>query len=245
MKAINYHIKGIETTFNTLSKGKFLPFFIPGLVLMFIFLWYTFFIASRGGFLGYETGFSWIDWIAELFESMLSFVVEQVYLFIVLTALSPFFTVLGERFDNDLTGNKFDGSFKKFFQDILRMVFVVFLMIVFEYSFILVYWIFSWFIDIPVVDSIVYFIIAAFFFGFAFYDFALERYGKGVGKSISFAFSNPLTMILTGGVFLLIYKIPYIGVPLAPVLTVMISTVVYLYNTKKLPKQELNSIENE
>ena len=75
------------------------------------------------------------------------------------------------------------------------------------------------------IDAVVYHVIAAFFFGFSFYDFGLERYQKGVGTSLYYAFEYPLSMILTGSIFLLIYEIPYIGIPLAPVLTVMVSTV--------------------
>ena len=95
-------------------------------------------------------------------------------------------------------------------------------------------------------DPYMYHIIAAFFFGFSFYDFALERYQEGVGSSLYFAFEKPIAMILTGTIFLLIYKIPYVGIPIAPVLAIMVSTVVYLYDQKKLPiDNNLKTIENE
>jgi hypothetical protein len=42
---------------------------------------------------------------------------------------------------------------------------------------------------------------------------------------------------LTGAIFLIIYSIPVIGIPIAPVVTVMVSTIVYLYIKKRLPKQ--------
>jgi len=251
MKTIRYHIDGIKLTAQALSKGKFLEYFIPGIVLTLFFLYYQYFLASNDGFLGLTTGISWLDWIADLFESLLSFIVKHIYLFIVLTALSPFFTMLGEKFDFSLSGNKFNSTFKKFISDILRMVLIVFIMIILEYVFILFYWVFAWSLDFHYIDDVVYFIISSFFFGFAFFDFALERYKKGVGSSLMYAFSNPLTMILTGGIFLGIYNIPIVGVPLSPVLTVMISTVVYLYQTERLPiKQEFQNnatqkLENE
>jgi CysZ protein len=80
-----------------------------------------------------------------------------------------------------------------------------------------------------------YYCIASFFFGFAFYDFALERYEKNVISSLGFAFSAPLGMIILGAIFKFIYNIPYVGIPLAPVLVVMISTVAYAYYIKRLP----------
>ncbi|MGB0915662.1 MAG: hypothetical protein ACPGVI_06290, partial [Crocinitomicaceae bacterium] len=118
-----------------------------------------------------------------------------------------------------------------------------------EFAFMGIYWIISWFIGFEILDNIVYFCIAAFFFGFSFYDFALERYEAGVFSSLGFAFSKPLTMILTGGVFLAIYNIPIIGIPAAPVITLMVSTMVYLYISKKINAttniNDQKAIENE
>jgi uncharacterized protein involved in cysteine biosynthesis len=106
------------------------------------------------------------------------------------------------------------------------------------------YWMVSWMLP-DVLDPIMYHIIGAFFFGFAFYDFHLERYQVGVMGSLGYAFENGLTMILTGSIFLLIYEIPIIGIPLSPVIAVMISNVVYLYKAKKLPRKEELTIEAE
>ena len=92
-----------------------------------------------------------------------------------------------------------------------------------------------------------FFIVSAFFYGLSFYDFSLERAQIGIFGTIGYAFSKPLSMILTGTIFLLLYSIPVIGVPISPVITVMVSTIVYLYISKKLPiKNESNeNIINE
>jgi uncharacterized protein involved in cysteine biosynthesis len=77
-------------------------------------------------------------------------------------------------------------------------------------------------------EPILSFLSASFFYGFSFYDYSLERYSENTMKSLWFAFTRPLTMILTGSIFSLIMFIPVVGIPVAPVLTVMISTVVYI-----------------
>lgn len=252
MKTINYHIKGIQVTFEELFKGRYLLFFIPGLVITLLYFYYSSYIndAESSAYFSSTNFFAkLLDYVLNFFVWMffgaVHFITDQLYMFIVLTAISPFNTYLGEKLDNSLTGNKFDSSFIRFINDIIRMIAIVFIALALEMVFVIAFWILSFLPFIGMIDDIVFFIIKAFFFGFAFYDFALERYRMNIGKSLKYAFKHPLTMILTGSIFLLIYNIPYLGIPLSPVLTVMISTVVFLYLEKKLPKQtaELKTTE--
>lgn len=244
MNTIKYHIKGITTTAEELLKGKFLVYFVPGIVITILYYAFLSVTKSYQDAIDLSTGYSWIDSVTGLVESgidsffsLIQFLFEQVYIFVVLTLLSPFNTSLGEKLDGYLTGASFKFDLLRFLNDMFRMIFVVLIIVTLEFTFILLYYIISWLFGLDLIDEIVYFIIAAFFFGFSFYDFSLERYEKGVGSSIAYAFNNMLTMILTGSIFLLIYKIPIIGIPASVVLTVMISTVVYLYKEKKLPVQ--------
>ena len=242
MNSIIYHFKGLRIIFEQFSKGRFLLFFIPGTVVTLLFLWFQSYTATVEESIDLTTGISWIDWVGGWVDSGISkffdlfdFIVEQMYIFIVITALSPFNTLLAEKLDNKLTGRTFKSNIVRLINDFIRMIFVVLIIIILESTFIIAWWTLSW---LPFLDSlspIVYQVIAAFFFGFSFYDFALERYQIRVFGSLGYAFSKPLTMTLTGGLFLLIYHIPYVGIPLAPVVAVMISTVVYLYQIKKLP----------
>ena len=83
-----------------------------------------------------------------------------------------------------------------------------------EISFLIFYYMVSWIFGLGFIDGIMFFIISAFFYGMAFYDFALERDQAGVFGTLGFAFSKPLSMLLTGAIFLIIYSIPVIGIPL-------------------------------
>ena len=243
MKAINYHIKAIISSLNALSKGKYLVYFIPGTIITLIYFFLTYKAKSVIDTIDLETGYSWVDYFGGYVDkglektfSFFGMITEQIYIFVIITLLSPFNTVLGEKFDEELTGTNFKGGIIRFINDFFRMFFLVLLLIIFELFFIFIYWVISWLFGLESIDPIIYHIIAAFFFGISFYDFSLERYEKGVFSSIGFAFTYPLSMIITGSIFLLIYQIPIIGIPIAPVLSILFSTVVYLYLTKKLPK---------
>ncbi|MFK7785529.1 MAG: hypothetical protein AB8B56_10455 [Crocinitomicaceae bacterium] len=236
MKAINYHIRGIITTLEYLFKGKYLLYFIPGLIITGLF-WY---FDTKLSDSDWTTDWWWLQWLNALFDWAKDLTVamnESLYIFLVLTVLSPFFTALGEKFDKDLTGKETEGGVLRFINDMFRMVFIVFVSLILQGVFLFLYWIVDKMFGFPdMADEIVRYCIIGFFFGFTFYDFALERYAKGVGGSLMFAFSAPIGMIIIGVIFKAIYALPYVGIPLAPVLVVMISTVAYAYYIKKLPK---------
>lgn len=253
MKSFVNHFNGISITLKELFKGNFLLYFIPGVVITLIYLFFQSKTQALEDSIDLATGYSWLDWATSWVDSgiskafsLLGFIFEQIYIFVIITVLSPFNTSLGEKFDSKLTGNKFDTNVIRFINDFLRMIFIVIIAVVLEFTFIIMYWLLSWTFGLDVLDPFMYHIIAAFFFGFSFYDFSLERYEQGVGSSMYYAFEKPLTMILTGTIFLLVFKIPLIGIPLAPVLAIMISTVVYLFDQKKLTNDNnLKKIEHE
>lgn len=251
MNSINYHIKALTTTFKELFQGNFLIYFIPGGVLTLIYLWITFQTSSVAESFIIETDSSWINWAKGTINSSVeglfgffNFVIEQIYIFVTITLLSPFNTILSEKLENKLTGSTFKSSFIRFINDIFRMIFVVMIAITLEIAFMSFYYMISWFFGLGAINGIVFFIITAFFYGLSFYDFSLERYQVGVFGTFGFGFGKPLSMLLTGTIFIVLYSIPVIGVPIAPVITVMVSTIVYLYMNKRLPVNT-NLNENE
>ena len=244
MNSIKYHIDALTITFKELFKGNYLLFFIPGGVLTIIYLLFTyqtnliaesFLMEADDSLIGWGKGIS--NWFVGGFFGFWGLLVDQIYIFAVITLLSPFNTVLSERLDTQLTGTKYNSSIARFINDIIRMVFIVMIAVTLEISFLIFYYMVSWIFGLGFIDGIMFFIISAFFYGMAFYDFALERDQAGVFGTLGFAFSKPLSMLLTGAIFLIIYSIPVIGIPIAPVVTVMVSTIVYLYIKKRLPKQ--------
>lgn len=232
MKAIQDHIYAIKATFETLAKGRLLLFFLPGLIvgLLFSLVFATTTVVSESA----ET-LDAVPLVGGAAASavkgtlgVLDAILLELFKFIVLTLLSPFNCILSEKFDNHLTGNTFNGGFLRIMNDVLRAILIVFLALLFEFFFLGAWWFVSWLIGLQVLNPVVYFIISSFFMGFAFYDFSLERYGIGTFPSWRVAFSNRLHMVITGGLFTLLFAIPFAGVILAPILVTMISTAAYL-----------------
>jgi CysZ protein len=234
MKEIKFHTDALLEILGYFSQGKFLKFFIPGLVVALIF-WQAFiaaeFISDSFSFL------QSIPLIGDILYSLVSgtvgvihFILQQVFIFFILTLLSPFNTVLSERIDTEITGKPFPFDMTRIPGDILRMIAVVSIALILEFIVSGIWWMVTGLIGFHMLDGIIYFVIASFFYGFSFYDYSLERYKIGIGGSMNYAFSNCLNMFLSGALFLLLYNIPLIGVIIAPVLTTMVSTIVYLKN---------------
>jgi CysZ protein len=114
----------------------------------------------------------------------------------------------------------------------MRMVFVVLVSLTMEFFVMGTYWVLSWILGLGFMDFIVYSVISGFFFGLSFYDYSLERYKQGVFSTFGYAFSKFGMVTLTGLVFMLIFAIPYIGIPIAPVIATMIATVIYIKQLK-------------
>lgn len=236
MKIFQLHKDSILLLFDQIKQGHFLWFFLPGLIASLLFTsLYT--LASEA-----ENLFSILENIP-LIGSILAigisktfgliyFLIMQIYIFFVLTILSPFNTVLSESLDAKLTGKKYKMDFEQVVKDFLRMILVVLIAIIMEFFIMGLYWILSWIFGLGFLDSIVFGLISAFFFGFSFYDYSLERYNQGVFASLGFAFSNMGLVTLTGVIFILIFSIPFIGIALAPVLITMLSTIIYLKKYK-------------
>lgn len=251
MKTIDFHIKALKVVGEKLISGKYLHYFIPGIIITALYLYFYSIGSAYGEKMHIVDKIPLIGGVLsnllDFFLSGFEFIYTQIYIFFILTVLSPFNTSLSEKIDNELTGNKIESGFIRFINEFIRMLFIVILALTLEITFLILYWVVSWILP-DVLNEIVYFGIAAFFFGFSFYDFSLERDEVSVFGSLGFAFSNPLTMIITGGIFQLLFMIPFVGIPLSPVLSVMIATVVYLFIKKRLPTEkqqnpELSTVE--
>lgn len=221
MKTFSYHLEAIIATFKTLIKGRFLVFLIPGLVIALIFFYLMYDSEPDTD----ESGI--LDSIFVAFDYIKDAILGFLENFIILVILSPVMSILSENYDAYLTGQKYQFDILKLLNDVIRAVFVVFIAMILEFTVLVLLFMFGLLIP-DSLDPYINFITGAFFYGFSFYDYSLERYSENTMSSLWFAFTRPLTMILTGSIFSLIMFVPIVGIALAPVLTVMISTVVYI-----------------
>ncbi len=229
--------------FIELGKGKYLLFFVPGFVLALIF-WQVFLFTetAEDTFLVVENipliG-SYIGTGVKGTFNFIQFIIDQLFIFFILTVLSPFNTILSEKIDSALTGKKYVFDLVQVILDLIRMIFVVLIALLLEMFTFLIYWVLSGILNLDFLDPLAYFIIAAFFYGFSFYDYSLERNKKGIYESLQFAFSNKLLVVMSGSLFLIIYEVPIVGVIIAPVISTMITTFVYLKNQENNLKLNL------
>lgn len=226
------HARGLEIAFKQLISGKYLVYFIPGTVILLIFLpWFLASYALSGG-AGFFRNIPLIgDFFSGAVSRTLSFFDIMIYgvlKFTVITLLSPFNGRLSERLDNDLTGNKFDGGIARFLRDMGRAVLIVTIALTTEFLFFICWWLLSWMLGLGFLDNLVYFTIGAFFFGLSFYDYSFERYGLSNGASWIIAVNKASYMFFTGAVFQLILAVPFAGIVVAPVFTTMLATVIYI-----------------
>lgn len=251
MKAIEWHIQAVKIIYNSLKTHRFWLYFTPGLLVLFLFLISTTLVSSLFSLpntestnkIGHIIFKSW-NTIGSVFQ----FILNQVFVFVVITLLSPFNTLLSEKLDASLTNQKFTFSLSRIVHDFMRMLGIVTLALVLELILFFCWWIIAKIFGFT--DSfpykIVSFAISAFFFGFSFYDHSLERYHISIRGSLSFAVKNWGIVLITGMCFNILYYFPYlwttpsIGIIVAPVLTTMISTVVYLFYLGKLKPNSKN-----
>ena len=236
VQAFKHHWTAIEQVAKTILKGKFLWFFVPGLIIGLIYLYYQWqaqkalalvHAADDVPLLGAAIG-----WAADTVFGIIDLIISEFYKFLILVVLSPVNCILSEKFDSYLTGKEYKFNLIRLFNDFLRMILIVISALLLEYLFLIVWWIVHFFLP-DFIGEALFFLIASFFVGFSFYDYSMERYGLSFFKSWGVGFAKMSYMLITGGIFTLMMKIPAIGIIAAPVLTAMLSTAVYILMIKK------------
>lgn len=238
MKSIQLHIRSINRVFIELSKGKYLEFFIPGFVILILFWQVSLFTETVGdsfSFLG-NTPFigEYLEKGVETTFSVIQYMLEQITVFFILTLLSPFNSILSQKLDSAISGKTYKFDLVRLINDLLRMLLVVTIALLLQFIILGIYWLITYIFGINFLDPLAYFVITAFFYGFAFFDYSLERYRIGIFESLGFAFSNMLLVTISGSLFLAIYNIPVVGLVFAPILTTMITTIIYIDKEAKV-----------
>lgn len=242
MQTIEIHLFALRLTFDQLATGKYWTYLIPSVLITLVFggvFWLIslFFnilfsvssIPLIGSYLAYgmESTASFVDWMLTAF-----------YQFFILTILSPVNALLSEKVDLNTTNQAFKTGISRFLADIWRAILVVLVSFFFYLLAVSVWWIFTKITGFHLLDQIVYFGIAAFFIGFSFYDYSLERYQIKTKESWDFGIKNSLTMLVSGALFSLLFMVPRIGVLLAPFILTIVTTLVYLKMENRIPDSD-------
>lgn len=219
----------IASDFWLLVKTKSLyVYMIPGMLVTVIYLSLGFIF---GWFQNDPTPLSELGFWAKIwhwFVSGTKWFSQMLYELTVITFFSPVMAMLSESCDTKLTGRKFDFSVERFFYELMRTIGIVITALVFSGIVFGLWRIVTLILPfLSFVDVYIIFILKAFFIGFNFIDYSLERHHISIRKSWIYGIKNPLIMIVIGAFFSILITIPFIGVMLAPFYSTLFSNSIW------------------
>lgn len=169
------------------------------------------------------------SWLASSVRTLAAFFVWLSLFFIMvyiggtvlLMLLSPILAYVSEKVDSHLTGRSYPFRLGEFLSDILRGIRIALRNLTVEVGITLA----AFFAGlIPLVGFLVpifLFVVAAYFYGFAFMDYTLERRRYTIRQSVAMVKHHKATAIGLGSVYMLLTTIPFIGFALAGFVSIL------------------------
>lgn len=211
-----------------LRTGKYISYLLPGFILSVILSPLLFF----GGFLGELTlafkNIPVLGWIILIINGVFSSISNTVYSFLIITLLSPVYSYLSERIEKDMSGKTYEFVLKEIIKNITRTSRIFIFMMLTE---LLLSVLVSFLLNILGIGMLIIpfmLLIQAFFFGWAFLDYSLERHAYTFKKTQSFVSSHWLYCTLVGLTFLILSKIPYLGLAIGAVVATILATYLFI-----------------
>jgi CysZ protein len=155
----------------------------------------------------------WLMFLRSLY-ALLAVVMFSFMRYILIILLSPILSIVSERVERILTGNKYKFNLKQLIIDIKRALNLAIRNMIWElgivYSFILVYYIVSWMVGFSegvdnFVTGAVAMIVAFYYYGFGFIDYLMERMRMDLPESVKFVRKHKGFAVALGSVFTLIF----------------------------------------
>lgn len=164
-----------------------------------------------------------LQWMGMLSGILIRLLLRTVYFFlfaafggyIVLVVMSPVYSWLSGCTEAYLGGKTYPFRWRQFFWEIFRGIGIALRNLVFQLLFSLLFFLCSF---IPVVGWLAppaLFFLSAYFYGFSFVDYALERKRFNIRQSVNYVRKNKGWVTGIGTVFALVLMIPWIGGTLA------------------------------
>lgn len=181
-------------------------------------------------------GFIWL-----IFKLSFFFIFATFGGYLVIICLSPVFAILSEKTEEILDGKKYPFNPDQLMRDIVRGILIALRNVSIETFYLLLFFILGF---IPLVGqfaAVLLFFISAYFYGFSFIDYSLERQHFSVTQSVQFMRKNKVVAIVNGSVFALIMLIPIIGITLAGFVSI-IAVVAATISAQKIINQPINEV---
>jgi CysZ protein len=177
-----------------------------------------------------------LAWSAKLiywFTTGVRWFSTMLFEFVVITLFSPIMAMLSERVESIVTGKNYAFSVQRFVKELLRTIGILVSGFIFSTAVILIWSMVSWIGDFQAITPYIVFVIKAFFIGFNYVDYSLERNMIPVAHSWRYAVKRPIMMLVTGSTFSIIFAAPVFGVMFAPFIATIFATLLFLAERTK------------
>ncbi|HTF05925.1 MAG TPA: EI24 domain-containing protein [Bacteroidia bacterium] len=239
---INTHVKA----FKFIAKHSLWHYFIFPVLILAV-LWVAGFWSIMGlsdwivesalDALGLDaTEEGWLGWVQAIVTFLVNIGLKIAFIlfmnsylkYIVLIVCSPILAILSERIDEIISGRTYPFNFGQFIKDMMRGILVTLRNMMLETLFILACFVIVW---IPVVGLItipILWFVSWYFMGFAMMDYTYERQKFTINQGAQYTRRHKGIAIGNGFIFSMILLIPFIGICIAPILSVVAATLAVL-----------------
>ena len=260
-KQIKIGLRGYSKASQLMFRRGFAKYLIFPLLLNVIFLWLGLDFITELSKDAKEFLINWMSlkegsfWGAEYLGSAVKGIVSTLiyFLFLILFVyvggylivilLSPVFSVISEKTEYKINTDTEDFPFnlKQFFKDILRGIRIAIRNMSIETGILIIVFIISFIPVIRFFGTIFMFFISAYFFGFSYMDYTMERYKLNVKGSVKLMRKYKWTAITNGAVFAVFLIIPYCGIAISAFVAVwsVIAGTVSAVEINKIEKTEV------
>lgn len=223
-------IRSYAKAWEILFSRKFWWFLLfPVLILLLLFIGGNVLISHAGDGLSgliehhikaWISGISWLQWVDTATGIFIKIVLRLLYFFlfiafggyIVLIVMSPVYSWLSERTEAHLTGKEYPFSWRQLFWEIFRGILIAFRNMFLQLCLSLVLFLCSFIPVVGLLSPFALFFTSAYFYGFSFMDYAVERKRYNVRQSVRYVNKKIGVVIGIGTVFALTLTIPWLSI---------------------------------
>lgn len=163
-----------------------------------------------------QDGFWLKIWYAIIygFYTAMAYLVFKFMRYILIIALSPVLSIVSERVEQILTGNRYQFNFKQLVKDIKRTISLSIRNLIWEfgiiYSLYLIMSLFAWVFSIPTnieyyIDTAIVMFVGFYYYGFSFIDYMNERRRLTIAESVVFVKNHKAFAFALGSIFTVLF----------------------------------------
>lgn len=167
-----------------------------------------------------DYGFINNEYVKDTFDFLLKLISRVGFFFlflffggyIIVAIMSPVFSIISEKTEKILTGNDYPFDFFQFLKDIVRGVLLAIRNALLQLLISVLLFFLSFVPLLGFVTPILMFLVSAYFFGFSFMDYAIERQRLSVKDSVKYMRDNKGLVMGNGFIFAVVLLVPFLGV---------------------------------